>query len=77
MPEFAAAETEYVLAGALYGLRVVVLGFDGVLTVGRWTPAHQTIAFNKTIGYQMLILDFNCLVVYQRPLVFILNIHFI
>lgn len=59
VPELAAAETKHVTASALDWLRVVVLDFDCVGTIGCWTPAHQPIALDKTIRYQMLIFYFD------------------
>lgn len=56
VPKLAAAETKRVPARTLHQLSIEILHFDGVCTIRRRTPAHETVAFDKAVRYQVLIL---------------------
>jgi hypothetical protein len=49
VPQLTASKAEDVAARTLHTLVVKVLSFYGVGTIGRGTPSHQAIAFNKAV----------------------------
>lgn len=49
VPILAAFKTKYVRTFACHRPRFHINHFDGISTIGRWTPTQQTITFHKTI----------------------------
>jgi hypothetical protein len=59
VPLFGAFEAENVTALALDGTRVYVLNFHSVTAISRWTPAKESIAFDETVGDELLVFGAN------------------
>ncbi len=51
VPQLTTTKTKRVSAQTTHQLSIEMLRFDGVRAIGRRTPSHQAIAFDKTIRY--------------------------
>lgn len=57
VPVLSTVETEHMVAPTLDRLGLHVLDLDSVVTVGAGTPAEQSVALDKTVGDELLVLE--------------------